>query len=74
MGHDSPQTRYARLANRTVRPLTAEEAASRDEAEIRKLNKGAPIVMADFTILNDSSLKNLEKETKKSIAILRRQD
>ena len=70
----SPQTRYARLANRAVRPLTAEEAASRDEAEIRKLNKSAPIVMADFTILNDSSLKNLEKEAKKSMALLRRQD
>ncbi len=68
----SLETRYARLAARAVRPLTMEEAASRDEAEINTINKSAPIAMADFTILNESTLKNLEKETKKSISALRR--
>jgi dephospho-CoA kinase len=70
----SPKTRYARLMARAIRPLTVEEAASRDEAEINTINKSAPIAMADFTILNESSLKNLEKEAKKTISALRRQD
>ena len=69
----SPKTRYARLANREERPLTAKEAASRDEAEVLKISKSGPIAMADYTILNESSLKNLGKEVKKTIAALRRQ-
>jgi dephospho-CoA kinase len=69
----SPQTRYARLVARAVRPLTVEEAASRDEAELKKINKSAPIAMADLTILNESSLKALEKEVRRSIVDLRRQ-
>jgi dephospho-CoA kinase len=70
----SPKTRYARLANRGKRPLTAEEAAGRDEAEIEKLNKGGPIAMADFTISNEATLKDLKREVKKAITVLRRQD
>ena len=70
----SPKMRYTRLAARAVRPLTAEEAASRDEAEIKKINKSAPIVMADLTILNESSLKELGKEIRRNIAVLRRQN
>jgi dephospho-CoA kinase len=69
----SPATRYARLARRPVRPLKLEEAYSRDEAEIVNLNKGGPISMADFTIVNESSLKDLEKESKKSISTLEKQ-
>ena len=64
----SPATRYARLSQRPVRPLKLEEAYSRDEAEILQLNKGGPIAMADFTIINEGSLKDLEKETKKTIS------
>jgi dephospho-CoA kinase len=67
----SPGTRYERLAKRTVRPLTAEEAASRDVAELEKTNKGGPIAMADFTIINETSLKDLEKETEKVLSALR---
>jgi dephospho-CoA kinase len=63
----SPEVRYSRLACRPVRPLTEEEAFSRDQAEIIHLNKGGPIAMADYTILNEGSLKDLEKETKKII-------
>jgi len=58
----SPGTRYTRLVSRSNRSLTAEEAASRDRAEIENINKGGPIAMADFTILNESSLENLRKE------------
>jgi dephospho-CoA kinase len=69
----SPATRYARLSQRPVRPLTLAEAYSRDEAEIVNLNKGGPIAMADFTIVNESSLKDLEKDTKKTISGMEKQ-
>jgi len=64
----SPATRYARLTGRLDRRLTVEEAASRDAAEIENLNKGGPIAMADFTIINESSLENLVKQTERIIA------
>lgn len=60
----SPATRYARLTGRLVRGLTREEAASRDKSEIEKVNKGGPIAMADFTILNEASLVDLKKVVK----------
>jgi dephospho-CoA kinase len=66
----SPEVRYARLATRQVRPLTEEEAFSRDDAEIKQLNKAGPIAMADYTILNEGSLKDLEKAAKKIISRL----
>ena len=67
----SPATRYARLAKRAVRPLTLEEAASRDSAEIEKTNKGGPIAMADFTIINESSIDQLRKQAEKVVTALR---
>ncbi len=67
----SPGTRYIRLTARLNRHLTAEEAASRDKAEIENTNKGGPIAMADFTIVNESCLENLRKETRRIISRLR---
>jgi dephospho-CoA kinase len=61
--YSSPQTRYARLAGRQQRRLTFEEAASRDKSEIENLNKGGPIAMADFTIVNESSLEYLRQQS-----------
>jgi dephospho-CoA kinase len=52
--------RYARLAGRPERPLSAEEALSRDIAEIEALEKGGPIAMADYTILNTGSVDALD--------------
>ena len=52
----SPATRQRRLASRPVRPLSAEEVASRDRAEIEKINKGGPIAMADITLVNEGTL------------------
>jgi len=66
----SPRTRYARLTTRLNRRLTLEEANSRDRTEIENTNKGGPIAMAGFTIINESSLENLEKETKRIISTL----
>ena len=67
----SPKTRYSRLATRSRRKLMPEEAFSRDRAEIENINKGGPIAMADFTILNESSLSNLKKEVTRIIMELR---
>jgi len=67
----SPTTRYARLTTRLNRRLTLEEAASRDRTEIENTNKGGPIAIADFTIINESSLENLRREAKRIISSLR---
>jgi len=67
----SPGKRYQRLTTRRERPLTLEEAASRDRAEIENINKGGPIAMADFTIINESSLADLRQEAERIIAQLK---
>jgi dephospho-CoA kinase len=67
----SPTTRYARLAQRAERPLTFEEAASRDRSEIENINKGGPIAMADFVIVNEASFEKLETETERVISTLK---
>jgi len=67
----SPEARYARLGKRRIRALTPEEAAGRDRAEIENLNKGGPIALADFTVLNDSSLANLQQQTERIIGKLK---
>jgi dephospho-CoA kinase len=64
----SPSTRYHRLVGRRVRPLSWEEAAGRDRAEIENVNKGGPIALADFTLLNESSLDSLRKDTERAMA------
>lgn len=61
----SPKERYSRLRRRPVRPLTPPEAASRDRAEIENLNKGGPIAMADYTVINQSSLEELKEQAER---------
>jgi len=67
----SSATRHKRLANRAERPLTLEEAASRDKAEIENSNKGGPIAVADFTIINEASLEELKRETERVLSALK---
>jgi dephospho-CoA kinase len=67
----SPEKRYERLTRRKVRPLTVEEAVSRDIVEIEDTNKGGPIAMANFFIINGSSLEGLKKQTEEVIGALR---
>ena len=55
----SRSVRYQRLAIRPVRPLTPAESLERDFREIEKLEKGGPIAMADYTLLNENSPANL---------------
>lgn len=51
--------RYGRLAKRPERPLTADEALERDIREIENLEKGGPIAIADYTLLNDGTAQEL---------------
>jgi dephospho-CoA kinase len=67
----SPSTRYKRLAGRAVRPLTTEQAASRDKAEIENSRKGGPIAMADFTLINETSIEDLERQARQVLAALK---
>jgi dephospho-CoA kinase len=67
----SPHMRYQRLISRAERGLTLVEAAARDKAEIENTNKGGPIAMADFTIVNVSSLEGIVEEVRRIIAGLR---
>ena len=67
----SPEDRYRRLGNRKTRPLTLQQAVSRDRAEIENLNKGGPICMADFTMLNNGSIGDLKKQVERIVARLR---
>ena len=69
----SPEVRYARLANRKLdpcdtagrnRPLSRDEAISRDYREIEKSDKGGPIAMADYTIINEKDFPHLESQVK----------
>lgn len=57
-----PDVRYNRLENRPVRPLTLQEAESRDIAEIENLNKGGPIARADYLIKNEGSQEQFHDE------------
>lgn len=51
--------RYERLAKRTVRPFSKEEARSRDIAEIEQLHKGGPIAIADYLLENNEDSQSL---------------
>jgi len=73
----APGTRYARLENRAAkhgddpkmifRSFSREEAKARDYAEIENIEKGGPIAMADYTVVNDGDLDELQEKTKKII-------
>ena len=67
----SPETRYARLRSRKVRPLTYQDALSRDYAEIENLDKGGPIAMADYTVINESSLSDMQQQVERIISRLK---
>ncbi len=67
----SPATRYRRLAQRRERPLSPEEAIGRDKNELEKINKGAPIAMADFTVINESTVTDLKKQVQRIIELIK---
>jgi dephospho-CoA kinase len=62
--------RYARLSQRPDRPLSIAEAEQRDYAEIENVEKGGPIAMADYTIVNDGTEKELFRAVDKLLSTL----
>ncbi len=63
----SPATRYARLSQREIRPLNREQAEARDKAEIENSNKGGPIAIADYLVVNESTLEDMNKQVNQLI-------
>lgn len=66
-----PEARYDRLEKRTLtdddtdlrnRPARREDAMARDAAEIDNVEKGGPIAMADYTLLNTGSVEELKEQ------------
>jgi dephospho-CoA kinase len=50
-----------RLASRPVRPFSRKEAEQRDYHEIDNIEKGGPIAIADYTVVNDQGREKLQK-------------
>jgi dephospho-CoA kinase len=55
-------TRLERIRTRPVRPLTETELRARDAIEMTKLNAGAVLAKANFTISNEGSMSAFETE------------
>ena len=55
--------RYERVANRPGRSFDANAIRERDRSEIENLEKGGPIVAADYYVLNNGTIEELEKAT-----------
>lgn len=66
----TPATRYERLSKRPHRPLTVEEARSRDVAELVNLHKGPPIALADFLVINEGALAELHDQLQQVVAAI----
>ena len=68
----SPRIRYARLANRKYdakkdkemrsRGATFEQARTRDFKEIENIEKGGPIAMGHYTIVNEGTREELKEK------------
>lgn len=54
--------RYQRMAKRPERPMQPHEIDQRDWSEIENLEKGGPIAIADYFIVNDSSHEKLYQQ------------
>ncbi len=72
-----PELRYKRLSERKLRkndlkmrsrPSTTAEAKARDYAEIENIEKGGPIAMADFTIINTGTADELKQNLTKILS------
>lgn len=73
-----PKLRYERLSLRKrseedtairYRQLTVEQAKSRDFSEIENLDKGGPIAMADYTLINTGSVHQLLDQLKNVLSL-----
>jgi dephospho-CoA kinase len=68
--HTPRELRYDRLGNRPVRPLTREQVDQRDFFEIKNLDKGGPIAIADAHVINDSDPVRLQEQVRVALQTL----
>lgn len=54
--------RFERVAKRVERPFNGDEIRERDWSEIEKLEKGGPIAMADYFVLNEGTKEEMVKK------------
>ena len=59
--HTDKKIRYERLSQRAFRPLSKAEVDFRDYAEIENIEKGGPIAIADYHIINNSEMLILKE-------------
>lgn len=55
--------RYERVSKRKERAFDGTAIRERDRSEIENLEKGGPIVAADYYILNNGTIEDIEKRT-----------
>jgi dephospho-CoA kinase len=76
--YSSPKTRYARLSARKfdkgrdelMRFRPNSEPFARDQAEIENISKAGPIVMADYTLINEGTIAELESSVRMLLSSL----
>ena len=51
--------RYDRISSRDIRPFNKKDVEKRDISEIENLEKGGPIVYADYYVLNNGTIDDL---------------
>lgn len=54
--------RYQRMIKRPERPMQPHEVDQRDWSEIENLEKGGPIAIADYFVINDGNLDQLHQK------------
>lgn len=54
--------RYRRMTKRPERPMQPREVDRRDWSEIENLEKGGPIAIADYFVINDGTLEELHQK------------
>ena len=54
--------RHFRVGKRPERPFNTKEIQERDRSEVENLEKGGPIAMADYYVLNDESVAKLHDD------------
>lgn len=57
--------RYQRMEKRTERPMLPHEVDERDWAEIENMDKGGPIAIADYFVINDGNIEKLHADLDK---------
>ena len=54
--------RHFRVGKRPERPFNTKEIQERDRSEVENIEKGGPIAMADYYVLNDDSVAKLHND------------